>query len=64
MKMPATLRLSKDEQKLLAKKCIQINKLLIGMEKKPITESELAHIVLESGINQIEVDKEGTIRRG
>lgn len=53
--MPATLRLSKTEQKLLERRCVALNKQLIKSEQKPISESELAHFVLEEAIAYVSV---------
>ena len=50
--MPATLRLTKKEQDQLHRKCIELNKKLIKAEKMPVTESELAHIILSEGIGK------------
>jgi hypothetical protein len=52
-KMPATLRLSKSEQERLHKKCIEINKKLIKADQLPVTESELAHTILDGGLNRL-----------
>lgn len=59
--MPATLRLTKNEQKLLREKCIEINKVLIGRELPPMQESELAHEIFEKTIKFSRVGKNGEI---
>ena len=59
--MPVSVRLNKDEQKELHKKSIEINKMLIEKEKKPVAESDLAHFVLEKMVKFIKVDKNGEI---
>lgn len=59
--MPATLRLSNNEQELLRQKCIEINKLLIKMNKQPIKDSELAHLIIEQGTKLVEVSKSGML---
>lgn len=59
--MPATLRLKDKEQEALRKKCIKINKLLVEKEKKPITESELAHFLLEKSIACVELSDSGEL---
>lgn len=62
--MPTTLRLTKDEQKLLEQKTRELNKSLIGDEMKPITESELAHVVLKEGLQRVSYDKRKVIDIG
>lgn len=59
--MPATLRLSNAEQELLRQKCIEINKLLIKMNKQPIKDSELAHFIVEHATKLVEVSKSGML---
>ena len=57
--MPSKLRFKPLETELLRKKSIELNKILIGNEQKPVTESELAHIVLELAIKKLKVEKNG-----
>lgn len=59
--MPVTLKLSKAEQEGLRKKSIEINKILIKMEKSPVRESELAHLILEKSMNYLNVSASGNI---
>jgi len=59
--MAQTLRLTKDEQRTAELKCREINKILIDLEKKPIQESELLHIVLEKSLSRTKVNKRGEI---
>jgi hypothetical protein len=59
--MPATLRLNEKEEESLRKKCIELNKKLIAMEKSPIRESDLAHFILLKSISYVRVDKEGSL---
>lgn len=60
-KMPETLKLNKQEQDDLRKKSIEINKVLINMDRAPIKESELAHIILAKSISYVKVGKSGTV---
>jgi hypothetical protein len=62
--MPATLRLSTEEQELLRQKCIKLNKKLIMAEKRPVTESELAHIILRDGVKCLNIDNNYELRLG
>lgn len=59
--MAQTLRLTKEEQRKTEIKCREINKILIDLEKKPIQESELLHIVLEKTLGKVKVNKRGEI---
>lgn len=59
--MPATLRLTQDEQERLRKKAIEINKILINKGKEPIRDSELAHIILEKSISYVKIGSSGEI---
>lgn len=59
--MPATLRLTKEEQKQLREKCIEINKLLIAREMPPLQESELAHEILSKTIRYVKLSKNGEL---
>lgn len=59
--MPTNIRLTKKEQEVLGKKAIKINKLLVGMEMKPMSESELIHKILEKSLTNVEINKRGEI---
>jgi len=59
--MPASLRLTTEEQEMLRKKCIEINKLLIKHGREPIKDSELAHKILEKSISYMRVGVSGEI---
>lgn len=59
--MPATLRLTNDEQELLRKKCIEINKLLVRQGRQPIRDSELAHFLLSESISCVELGENGIL---
>lgn len=60
--MPATLRLTNEEQELLRKKCIEINKLLIKQGRQPIRDSELAHFLLEKSVGYVEISESGELK--
>ena len=60
-KMPASLRLTKDEQEALRKKSVEINKLLIQKGKEPVKDSELAHKLLELSISYVNVNLSGEL---
>ncbi len=59
--MSKMLRLTKDENKALESRSIEINKALVKMEKAPLKDSELLHKVLIEAIERIDVDKSGQI---
>lgn len=59
--MPATLRLTNEEQELLRKKCIEINKMLVKQGRQPIRDSELAHFLLSESIGYVELGESGML---
>lgn len=59
--VPVTLRLTKDEQRAAELKCREINKLLVNMERAPIQESELLHLVINKCIDRVKVNKRGEV---
>lgn len=59
--MPATLRLTANEQEQLRQKCIEINKLLVKKGLSPIRDSELAHFLLEKSVGYVDLDEKGNL---
>ncbi len=59
--MPESMRFTKTEQKKLHETCVKLNKKLMGMDKMPIRESELAHLLIDECIERAEVNKSGEI---
>jgi len=55
------IRLNAWEIEELRNKCIDINKKLIRLDKEPLKDSELVHKILELGLKNISVSKEGEI---
>lgn len=55
------LRLKDEEIEKVRKKAIEINKKLIRLEKEPIKDSELIHIVIDLGLENIIVNKNGDL---
>jgi len=53
-----SIRLKKNEEENLRKKSIEINKILINSNRKPLTESELLHEIIEEGLKRIEAGVE------
>lgn len=61
MTMPTSIRLTKDEQKLIHEKTIEVNKKLMAMNKMPVQESELVHLVLDIALKQTSVNSDAEI---
>lgn len=59
--MPTSIRLTKEEQKVIHEKTIEVNKKLMAQDKMPLKESELIHEVLTKLIKGINVSKTGEI---
>ena len=59
--MADMLRLNDKEKELLRNKAIEINKKLINQRREPIKDTELAHIVLQSAIDLVEVSESGKV---
>jgi len=59
--MATNVRLTKEEQRKIMEKSIEINKLLVNNNKAPLKESELIHKILELSITYAKVDNEGNI---
>ena len=55
------IRLNAWEIEELRNKCVDINKKLIRLDKEPLKDSELAHKILELGLKNISVSKDGEI---
>lgn len=56
------LRIKEDESEKLRKKCIEINKVLISMNKEPLKDSEIAHILLNKSIKSVFVNRYGELQ--
>jgi len=55
------IRLNAGEIEAVRNKCIDINKKLIRLEKEPLKDSELVHKILELGLKNISVSKDGNL---
>ena len=62
MTMPTTVRLNKTESARIYEKMVEFNKVLIAKEKAPVKESELVHIILDLGLKNVSIDKDGNIQ--
>lgn len=59
--MVQSVRLNESEQEKLRKKAVEINKVLIQKGQQPVRDSELVHILIEQGIDLIEVNNSGDV---
>lgn len=55
------LRIKENQSEKLREKCIEINKILISINKEPMKDSEIAHKILDIGIKNIVVNKYGEL---
>lgn len=55
------IRLNEKEVEEIRNKCIDINKKLIRLEKEPLKDSELVHKIIELGLKNICITKEGDL---
>lgn len=60
-KMVKSVRLNEKEQEILRKKAVALNKILINKNQQPVRDSELVHILIEKGIDLIEVGNSGNV---
>lgn len=59
--MAQMLRLNDKEKELLRNKAVELNKILINKKLEPVKDTELAHIVLEQGIDLVEITESGKL---
>ncbi|WP_104471498.1 hypothetical protein [Acinetobacter indicus] len=59
--MVQSVRLNEREQELLRKKAVELNKVLIQKGQQPIRDSELVHILIEEGVDLVEISNSGKI---
>ncbi|WP_324645719.1 hypothetical protein [Acinetobacter sp. MD2] len=59
--MVQSVRLNDKEQEMLRKKAVELNKVLIQKGQQPIRDSEVVHILIEHGIDLIEVGNSGNL---
>lgn len=57
--MATNVRLTKDEEREIREKTININKLLIAANRMPMRESELVHAILKIGVKALKIDEKG-----
>lgn len=61
-KMVQSVRINDQEQEMLRKKAVEINKVLIQKGQQPVRDSELIHILIEEGLELLEVSNSGTVK--
>jgi hypothetical protein len=59
LEMVQSVRLNDQEQEMLRKKAVELNKVLIQKGQQPLRDSELVHILIEEGLELIEVGSSG-----
>jgi hypothetical protein len=59
--MAKTVRLSDEEQELIRKKAVILNKKLMDKNKQPLRDSELVHAVIQLALDKIEVGNSGNL---
>jgi len=59
--MVQSVRLNDSEQEKLRKKAVELNKALIQKGQQPVRDSELVHILIEEGIDLIEISNSGKL---
>ncbi|MDN5479593.1 MAG: hypothetical protein L0G39_21925 [Chryseobacterium sp.] len=59
--MVQSVRLNDAEQEKLRKKAVELNKALIQKGQQPVRDSELVHILIEEGIELIEINNSGKL---
>ena len=59
--MVQSVRLNDIEQEKLRKKAVELNKVLIQKGQQPVRDSELVHILIEEGIELIEINNSGKL---
>ena len=61
-KMVQSVRINDQEQEMLRKKAVELNKILIQKGQQPVRDSELIHILIEEGLELLEVSNSGTVK--
>ncbi|WP_445115675.1 hypothetical protein [Acinetobacter sp. WZC-1] len=61
-KMVQSVRINDQEQELLRKKAVELNKVLIQKGQQPLRDSELIHILVDQGLELLEVSSSGTVK--
>ena len=62
IEMVQSVRINDAEQEMLRKKAVELNKVLIQKGQQPVRDSELIHILIEEGLEMLEVGNSGTVK--
>lgn len=60
--MVQSVRLNDQEQEMLRKKAVELNKVLIQKGQQPLRDSEIVHILIEEGMELLEVSTSGKVK--
>ena len=55
-------RINDEEQELLKKKAVELNKVLIQKGQQPLRDSEIVHILIDEGLELLEVGNSGQVK--
>lgn len=61
-KMVQSVRINDQEQEQLRKKAVELNKMLIQKGQQPLRDSELIHILIDQGLDLLEVGINGNVK--
>jgi hypothetical protein len=60
--MVKSVRINDEEQELLRKKAVELNKVLIQKGQQPLRDSEIVHILIDEGLELLEVGNSGQVK--
>ncbi|AXY58426.1 hypothetical protein CDG60_09065 [Acinetobacter chinensis] len=60
--MVKSVRIKDEEQEMLRKKAVELNKILIQKGQQPLRDSEIIHILIDEGLELLEVSNSGTVK--
>jgi len=60
--MVQSVRINDKEQELLRKKAVELNKVLIQKGQQPLRDSELIHILIDEGLELLEISNSGAVK--
>lgn len=60
--MVQSVRINDQEQEQLRKKAVELNKMLIQKGQQPLRDSELIHILIDQGLDLLEVGINGNVK--
>lgn len=60
--MVKSVRITDDEQEKLRRTAVELNKVLIQKGQQPLRDSELVHILINEGLEILEVSNSGKVK--